>query len=282
MQITIKELADAHNIRALKQYGQNFLFDSSLCVKIAKAAALPANARVVEVGPGVAGLTIALLQGGVGHLIVIEKDKRFLPLLQQVQSYYPNLEIIMRDAQDCKMEDLSGDDRQVHIVSNLPYNIGTKLLIGWAKEIDYIATMTLMFQKEVGQRIVAEAHSKEYGRLSVIAQLLFDVKKLFDIKSTAFTPAPKVDSVLLRFVPKKDYAEILNLIPFIEFVTHKAFAQRRKMLGAWIKRIIPRELMDEFASQIGLDMTLRAENLTPATYMQIARFLQWHDCSCAV
>jgi 16S rRNA (adenine1518-N6/adenine1519-N6)-dimethyltransferase len=286
---TIAFTAKKHGIRPLKKYGQNFIFDMSLCQKIVRASQITEGARVLEIGPGTAGLTRAILEASPSKLTVIETDSRFVALLQELQTRYPNLEVIQGDAlkfdikKYCHPELDSGskksfneilnqvqDDNNsnIHIISNLPYNIGTKLLINWFKQVDLISSITIMLQKEVVDRIRAVPNTKEYGRLSVICGLMCDVEKCFDVSRSAFYPPPKVESSVVRLVPKTNPPS-QEIIAILEQVTSKAFGQRRKTLKSSLKELQLERAMYE----LDIDSTVRAENLSPKQYLSLANHL---------
>jgi 16S rRNA (adenine1518-N6/adenine1519-N6)-dimethyltransferase len=260
---SIAQHAKSHGIIPDKKLGQNFLFDLSLCDKIAKTSGNIKNKIVVEVGPGPAGLTRAILACAPQKLIAIEKDQRCIVLLQQIKEYFPQLEIMETDALKVKISSLSID--KLTIVANLPYNIGTELLFWWLDEIDYVESITIMLQKEVVDRICAHPKSKSYGKLSIMCQLVCDVERHFDVAPTAFFPPPKVTSSIVRIVPKHT-RPTNQIIESVRKITSLAFNQRRKMLRSSLKTMISEDLLQECE----IDPQDRAENLSVDDYVRLA------------
>lgn len=264
---TIAKLASKHGISPLKKYGQNFIFDETLCDKIVRLSAISSNDSVIEIGPGPGGLTRSILKISPVSLKVVEMDPRVLPILHEIQSVFPNLDIILGDALKWSLKDLGAHpENKISIVSNLPYNIGTQLLINWIKQRDLVKSITIMLQKEVVERITAKVSTKQYGRLSVICQMLCDVSKMFDVSPKAFYPQPKIWSSILHVVPKR---QILDdaLLNNVEMITHLAFSNRRKM----IKKALAK--LDIDFKSINIDETARAENLIIDDYINIAKLL---------
>ena len=266
----LREVIARHGLAARKALGQNFLFDLNLTRRIARAAGPFAGVTVIEVGPGPGGLTRALLMEGVERLIVIERDERAIAALEDISAAYPGrLTIIAGDALAADYAALAGG-RPAKIVANLPYNIATPLLVGWLEGgtwPPFYASLTLMFQKEVAERIVAKPGGKEFGRLSVLSQHLCEVKKLFDVNRSAFTPPPKVTSSIVQFVPRREPQPACRLAT-LERVTAAAFGQRRKMLRASLKTLLPDP--DPLLGGLGIDAQLRAEQLPVEAFARIA------------
>ena len=264
---SIAKLASKHGIAPLKKYGQNFIFDESLCNKIVRYSQIDSTSEALEIGPGPAGLTRSILKASPASLTVIETDSRCLPLLEEIKSLYPILEIKHEDALKIQLSDII-KSQKLDIISNLPYNIGTPLLIGWLQQIHYVKSMNLMLQKEVVDRIIAPHSCKSYGRLSVICQVVCDVEKCFDVSPKAFYPEPKIWSSIVRLIPKKNPPDKAILIKLGQ-VTNHAFSGRRKMIKSSLKKFIPNieAILDEF----GIDKSFRAENLSPTDYLQITQ-----------
>jgi 16S rRNA (adenine1518-N6/adenine1519-N6)-dimethyltransferase len=271
---TIAKLASKHGIEPLKKYGQNFIFDETLCDKIVKSSYLSSDDIALEVGPGPAGLTRSILKINPTSLTVIEKDERFLPLLAEVRLLYPKLIIKNADALKITLpeifQDIHLNHKKITIISNLPYNIGTQLLLNWLHEIDHINSMTLLLQKEVVDRIISKHNLKSYGRLSIICQIICDVEKCFDVSPQAFYPAPKVYSSIVRLIPKKIVPD-LNTLKKLGVITNMAFSGRRKMIKSSLAPC-SKEL-EYYLNQLGIDSSLRAENLSPQNYLDLARSL---------
>ena len=268
----LKDVISKHKLSAKKSLGQNFLLDLNLTSKIARYAGNLEQSDVLEIGPGPGGLTRSLLNEGARKVVAIEKDTRCIAALEEIQKQCNGkLKIVQGDA-------LSTEVRQylthpVQIIANLPYNIGTELLVRWLNSTTWPSfwqSMTLMFQKEVANRIVASPGSKAYGRLSVMAQWRCNTKIAFNIPATAFTPPPKVESSIVHFEALKEPrfpAEVNKL----EFVVSKAFNQRRKMLRGALKGHFKN--VEEGLIAIGVVPTKRAENVTIQEFCLMAQIL---------
>jgi 16S rRNA (adenine1518-N6/adenine1519-N6)-dimethyltransferase len=268
----LRDVIRRHGLVAKKSLGQNFLLDLNLAARIARAADLRPQATVLEIGPGPGGLTRALLASGAGRVIAVERDKRAIAALGEVAERYPDrLEIVEADA--LTFDPLRLLDRKpVQIVANLPYNIATALLISWLTVEPWppwYESATLMFQREVAERIVAKPGSKIYGRLSVLAQWRCEARILFDVNPAAFVPSPKVTSSLVRLLPRPAPASCNRAL--LETVTQAAFGQRRKMLRQSL-----RSLGGDTAALLaaaGLTPTARAEDIPVAGFVSLARAL---------
>lgn len=264
---SIAKLASKFGIAPLKKFGQNFIFDETLCDKIVRASRLESDDYALEIGPGPAGLTRSILKANPANLTVIETDSRCLSLLAEIQKIYPNLIIQHGDALKYRVKDFYVD-RKLVIIANLPYNIGTALVLQWLSELEYIKSMTVMLQKEVVERITSAVGGKAYGRLSVICQLCCKVENVFDVGPKAFYPEPKVWSSIIRFTPLDNRPDA-KTINSLERVTNLAFAGRRKMVKSSLKALFPD--ISSVLHQLGIDDKLRAENLSPEQYLQLAR-----------
>lgn len=264
----LREVIEQHGLAPKKSLGQNFLFDLNLTRRIARAA-LPMNGfTLVEVGPGPGGLTRALLLEGADRILAVERDTRALAALQDVQSAYPGkLTVISGDA--LEMDWCSLVDGPAKIVSNLPYNVGTPLLTGWLTEADWppwFSSLTLMFQKEVAERIVAKPGTEHFGRLSVLCQWRCTVQKLFDVHRSAFTPPPKVTSSIVQLVPKIPH--VACEVKTLERVTAAAFGQRRKMLRQSLKSVFTEP--EAVLETLEIVPTRRAEELSIDDFARLA------------
>ncbi|MBX9464731.1 MAG: 16S rRNA (adenine(1518)-N(6)/adenine(1519)-N(6))-dimethyltransferase RsmA [Aquamicrobium sp.] len=264
----LRDVIERHDLRAKKSLGQNFLLDLNLTGKIARAAGDLSSTTVIEVGPGPGGLTRALLAHGAARVVAIERDERCLAALAEVAQHYPGrLEVIAGDAMKTDFPALAEGAQDVRIVANLPYNIGTELLIRWLTVADwppFYSSMTLMFQKEVAQRIVAAAGDNAYGRLGVLAGWRTEARIVFDLPPQAFTPPPKVTSAVVHIVPRAQPlpADGRKLAR----VTEAAFGQRRKMLRQSLKGIGGERLL----AATGIDGTRRAETLSVEEFVSLA------------
>jgi len=267
----LREVIARHGLAAKHGLGQHFLLDLNLTGKIARAAGnLPAG-TTIEIGPGPGGLTRALLAAGA-RVLAIELDRRCLPALEEIAAAYPGrLEIAAGDAlkldpaAECAARGLPAPYR---IAANLPYNVATPLLLGWLSNIARYESLTLMFQKEVAERLVAKPRSKAYGRLAVAAQWRCTVELLFALPPGAFVPPPKVESAVVRLVPRA--APLAPADPvLLERVTAAAFGKRRKMLRQALKALGGEAL----CRTAGVEPTARAEELTVEQFAALARAL---------
>ena len=265
----LREVIERHGLQAKKALGQNFLFDLNLTGKIARAAGDLGEATVIEVGPGPGGLTRALLFNGARRVIAIERDERCLEALAEVSRHYPGrLEVMPGDALKTDFAALAGtaDGGPVKIVANLPYNIGTELLIRWltvAEWPPFYQSMTLMFQREVAERITAAPDSDAYGRLGVLAGWRTEAKVAFDVPPQAFTPPPKVTSSVVHLVPRSSPLPVDARK--LGRVTEAAFGQRRKMLRQSVKSLGGEALL----TRAGIDPTRRAETLSVEEFVRL-------------
>jgi 16S rRNA (adenine1518-N6/adenine1519-N6)-dimethyltransferase len=251
---------------ARKSLGQNFLLDLNLTGRIARAAGPLAPFSVIEVGPGPGGLTRALLAEGAGRVVAIEKDERCLGALAEIAEAYPGrLTVVPGDALEADLVALAPAPRK--IVANLPYNVATPLLLAWLRRIGDFASLTLMFQKEVALRLVAKPRSKDYGRLSVITQLVAEPALLFDIPPRAFVPPPKITSTVVRLTPRPTPLGTARLED-IERVTAAAFGQRRKMLRGSLKSLGVD--VEALLARAAIPGAARAEELTVEQFCALA------------
>lgn len=238
----LRLLVKRMNLRAQKSLGQNFLFDLNLTRKIARSAG-PLTGTTIEVGPGPGGLTRALLLEQATHVIAIEKDRRASEVLSSLlTSAGERLTLIEADALTSPIWEFGTAPRR--IIANLPYNIATTLLIRWLKHASCFDSMTLMFQREVAERITARSGEPTYGRLSVLTSWLADAKILFDVPASAFVPPPKITSSIVQIVPLT-HPRYPCSQHSLEFITRTAFGQRRKMLRSSLKKINGAQLLAE-------------------------------------
>lgn len=268
----LREVIARHDLRAKKQLGQNFLLDLNLTAKIARAAGDLSGCDVIEVGPGPGGLTRGLLAEGARHVLAIEKDARALPALTEIAEAYPGrLEVILGDA--LEVDPLAHLTPPIRVVANLPYNVGTELLIRWLTPKDwppFWESLTLMFQKEVAERIVAKPGSKAYGRLALLAQWRSDARIVMTLPPEAFVPAPKIHSAVVHLtaLPAPRYPAdpaVLNR------VVAAGFNQRRKMLRASLKGLHP--AIEDLLLAAGIQPTARAEEIGLEQFCALARGL---------
>ncbi|HZF33871.1 MAG TPA: 16S rRNA (adenine(1518)-N(6)/adenine(1519)-N(6))-dimethyltransferase RsmA [Candidatus Angelobacter sp.] len=258
-----------HGLAARRALGQHFLLDLNLTRRIARAAGDLSHGTVIEIGPGPGGLTRALLEVGARQVIAIERDERCRPALAELEAAFPGrLTVIAADALDVDAGRLGAPPRR--IVANLPYNVATPLLIQWLGMVDAFAGLTLMFQKEVADRLTARPRTKDYGRLSILTQWLTEPRRLFDIPARAFTPPPKVTSTVVQLTPRSAPLHAADRA-LLERVTAAAFGQRRKMLRQSLKSLTadPAALL----ARVGIEETRRAEELDVGQFCALAQAL---------
>lgn len=270
----LREVIRAHDLRAKKSFGQNFLLDLNLTRKIARIPGNISDSVVYEVGPGPGGLTRGLLMEGAKRVVAVEMDKRCLGALTDISDAFDGrLSVHEGDALDMDELALLAPEagEKVRIASNLPYNVGTLLLIKWLTSdqwLPWFASLTLMFQREVAERIVAQPGSKAYGRLSVLAQWRGKVRIALHVPAAAFTPPPKVASAVIHYEPIEPIDNSVRQKD-LELVVEKAFGQRRKMLRASLKALPVDPLA--LLSEAQIDATMRAEDVSVADYVRLAK-----------
>lgn len=261
---SLKETVDQFGLAAKKSLGQNFLLNMDTVRKVARMAGKLGDCTVIEIGPGPGGLTRALLEAGAKRVISIEHDPRCIEALQPlVIKAEGRLSVVHADALTVRPQDLCPGE-PLKIVANLPYNVGTQLLVNWLHDLDNVQSMTLMFQKEVALRIVAKPRTADYGRLTILSQYLADVQKMFDLPPGAFSPPPKVTSSIVNLIPKPDVD--LSVLPALEKITHAAFGQRRKMIRSSLSSLFA---VDDLAF-LGIKETARAEELLLEQFVKLA------------
>ena len=271
----LREVIARHGLGARHRLGQHFLLDLNLTAKIARAAGDLARGTTIEIGPGPGGLTRALLDAGAQHVLAVELDPRCIPALEEISAVYPGrLTVILGDAlkldpaAEAEARHLPAPRR---IVANLPYNVATPLLLGWLARIERYESLALMFQKEVAERLAAKPRTKSYGRLAIAAQWRCQVERMFTLPPQAFVPAPKVESTVVRLVPRP--APLAPADPAIlERVTAAAFGQRRKMLRQSLRSLgLDAEALCRAA---GVAPTARAEELSVEQFAALARAVE--------
>jgi 16S rRNA (adenine1518-N6/adenine1519-N6)-dimethyltransferase len=264
----LRDVVAAHDLAAKKSFGQHFLFDLNLTAKIARLAGPLEGHAVIEVGPGPGGLTRALLAAGAARVIAIEMDARFLPALEQIAAAADGrLTIVRADALTADEPALLSQHAPglpALVVSNLPYNVGTPLLVKWLSAPRWWESLTLMFQEEVAQRIVAKPGDDAYGRLAVLAALRAKPQYGFGVPARAFTPPPKVDSAVVRLDP---HPAPFEYVEALERVTAAAFGQRRKMLRGSLKSLGDASAL---LAAAGIDPQARPETIAPEAFAKLA------------
>jgi len=271
----LRQVIAAHGLAAKKSLGQNFLFDLNLTRRIARAAGPLEDATIYEVGPGPGGLTRALLAEGAARVIAVERDARCIPVLEEIAAAFPNrLVIVSADALHLAETKLFAEHRagrHIRVAANLPYNLGTAMLVKWLSADlwpPWWQSLTLMFQREVAERIVAQPSTPAYGRLSVLAQWRTRPQILFDVNSRAFTPPPKITSAVVRIEPMDAPVAHANL-PYLEAVTAATFGHRRKMLRQSLRSLTHN--VEALLSPAGISPTARPEQLSVIEFAAIAR-----------
>ncbi|UWQ89329.1 16S rRNA (adenine(1518)-N(6)/adenine(1519)-N(6))-dimethyltransferase RsmA [Rhodobacteraceae bacterium M382] len=266
----LREVIDTHQIAARKSLGQNFLLDLNLTAKIARQAGDLTGCDVLEIGPGPGGLTRGLLAEGARRVLAVEKDSRCMPALDEIAAAYPGqLQVINGDALD--IDPLQYLTPPVRVAANLPYNVGTELLVRWLTPPQwppFWQSLTLMFQREVAERIVAEPGSKSYGRLAILAQWRTEARIVLSLPPGAFTPPPKVSSAVVHLtaLPEPRFpadAKVLSQ------VVAAGFNQRRKMLRASLKSVAPN--IEDHLNAAGIAPTERAEQVSLEAFCALAR-----------
>lgn len=268
----LRDVIARHGLQASKALGQNFILDRRLLARIAAVPGALEGQRVYEVGPGPGGLTRALLDAGA-KVVAVERDRRCIPALAELEALFPTkLRILNSDA--LSVDEQAEVGNGAHIVSNLPYNVGTALLLRWLSGSwpPWWRSSTLMFQREVADRIVAEPDSKDYGRLSVLAQWRSDARIAMNVHRSAFVPPPKVMSAVVHIVPKDMPSGVKPAV--LERLTEAAFGQRRKMLRSSVKDL-PGAL--DALGKLGIESTRRAETLSVPEFVAVARELSASD-----
>lgn len=266
-----KKNLELSGINPSKKLGQNFIFDKNILNKITSLINPDACDLVIEIGPGLGGLSEALLNNNVKKILLVEKDRQFAQLLNALKSKYPDqIDIIFEDAINFNFD--IENYKNITIISNLPYNAATKILttlINAHYSTNKLKNMVLMFQKEVAQRITANYSDKHYGRLSIISQYLYQCNVEFDLNPAVFYPKPMVDSSIVSFksLEKKSGPDI----KILESITRAAFSQRRKKIRTSLKNIISET---DLAERLNIDVNLRAEQLSVNEYLKISEYLE--------
>ena len=268
---SLRLTVDAHGLMAKKALGQNFLLDSNITDKIIRSSLDTQNKKsfsddhVYEIGPGPGGLTRSILKANPQKLTVIEMDERCINIMEEIRDKTGNvLEIVNDDA--LRFDFTQQEKYPKQIVSNLPYNISVPLLTGWLKNIKEYSALTLMFQKEVADRITAQLRTKDYGRISILAQLQCKITRLFDLNPECFVPAPKIWSTVLLFEPQPNPLT-LTQIKKLESLTTQAFAQRRKMIRQSLKSISD---LEQKCATVGISLTSRPEEISPQQFLELS------------
>jgi 16S rRNA (adenine1518-N6/adenine1519-N6)-dimethyltransferase len=284
--LTTSEFVKKYQLNTLKSLGQNFILDKNFTDKIARAGLFENQENfsgdyILEIGPGPGGLTRSILDLLPQKLVVVEKDWRCQEILQEYKNFYgDHLEIIPQDALKIDETKIFGENK-FKIIANLPYNIGTTLIFKWLKILPKIQSITVMLQKEVAERIVANLNQNHYGRLAVMINLLCDTKINFLVSKSVFVPPPKVDSAVISIIPSAEKMQkyfFLELLKELEFVVFSAFNQRRKMLKSSLQNCfkkynLPNDniFIEKFFLELNIDCQKRAENISKEEYFLITK-----------
>ncbi len=269
----LKTLLEKHNLWAKKSLGQHFLHDESVCQRMVHHLNLKEQ-TVVEVGPGPGSLTDILLKAQPAFLLAIEKDQRFIDILKEFEVPSSTaFKIVPADALNVSISALLGEHGNpgpYHIVANLPYNIGTELIVRWISDIENILSLTVMLQRELVDRMTAKVGTKEYGRLAIIMQSCFEVQEVFQISPEAFIPPPKVWSSVVYLKPLKQIPEP-SVLKTLGKLTNMAFCYRRKMLRASLGKSLPLPFWRNLCDTLNIDETKRPEQLDTHTFLAMAQ-----------
>jgi 16S rRNA (adenine1518-N6/adenine1519-N6)-dimethyltransferase len=261
--LPLKEVIRA--LRAKKSLGQNFLIDPNILQRIVTAASPLEGRTILEIGPGPGGLSREIIKHPCAAIILVEQDSRCLPYLEELKEHtQANFSLLNADATTLPLHTFGTAPRKV--IANLPYNVSVPLLLAWLQHIDAFESLTLMFQKEVADRLMASPNTSVYGRLSVMCQAYAKVEKLFELPPGAFFPPPKVTSTLVQLTPRKLSKEI----PWkaLETVTKAAFSQRRKMLRSTLKGTVSLSCLET----LDLSPTNRAEDLSVQNFIDLSSY----------
>ena len=267
----IRDIVARHGLQPIKRLGQHFLFDRNLIRRIVRAAGPLDGSDILEVGPGPGGLTEELLLAGARRVVAVERDRRCLAALGELEARHPGrLTLISDDALAVDEDRLLAYPAKV--VANLPFNVATALMLKWCERPERWSSLTLMFQREVADRLVAAPNTKDYGRLSIMVQWRFSLKREFDVSPRAFVPPPRVTSTVVTLTPS-DPTKVPSADPrYLERVTKAAFGQRRKMLRSSLQslNVDPLPLLES----VGIQPTARAESLTVAAFCALSESLR--------
>ena len=263
---SLKSVIQKFNLTPKKNLGQNFLLNSAITDRIVDASLISSNDEVLEIGPGPGGLTRSILKKHPKKLIVIEQDSRCIAALKELNLIYPQLEIINDDALKIDYSQLGLNNPK--IIANLPYNIGTALLLKWLETPTLWSSLTLMFQREVAERIAALPKCKDYGRLSVISQIICNIEKHFELEPKEFFPPPKVTSTVISIYPKQNQLDI-KIIKNVEMICKILFNQRRKMLRSTLSQVSNNIQM--LLENTGIELSQRPEEISVEQFVMLAK-----------
>ena len=267
--LSVSKLTKANNLFGKKSLGQHYIFDPNLTNRIVRSAGLLTNYHVIEIGPGPGSLTRSIMMKNPKNILAIEKDIRFKKVLQDLAGKNAEkIKIVYADALQYNFSNLFVRDRYYKIIANLPYNVSLPLLFKFLEYKKFIKSLTLLFQKEVANRILASPKNKAYGRVSVVIQNNFKVEKLFDINPGSFSPKPKVFSTLINLYPKKTiYSE--DQLNSLSLVTKAAFSQRRKMLKSNLKKLGVN--LSKLLKTTNISLSQRAEEIPIEEFLKLAQ-----------
>jgi 16S rRNA (adenine1518-N6/adenine1519-N6)-dimethyltransferase len=270
----INEVLKKHGFYTKRSLGQNFIFDLNLTNKIVRSAGSIEGKNIIEIGPGAGSLTRQILYNNPNKIYLIEKDSRCIEILTEIKNICPEkVEIIEADALSVNYSKLASKSNKASIISNLPYNVGTQLLMNWLNENEYFESFILMFQKEVADRICANVGDSEYGRLAIISDLITMRDKLFEVPPTVFYPPPKIYSAVVS-LKVKDQVPSYNELKKLSKVTKAAFSQRRKTIRNSLKNIFDKSKnLDETLDKCLISPNDRAEKIAPKKYLELINYL---------
>lgn len=269
----ISDIISKQHFGAKKSLGQNFLIDETIVRQIVNSSNI-SNHPVLEVGPGLGSLTREIIYKGVSEIHVVEKDERFLPFLQELQAMHPNFTIHFADALKFDEAQIAHahKSKKLQIIANLPYNIGTSLILKWLNNKDIFASITVMLQQEVASRITALPRTLHYSSLSVFAQVLCHVEHILNVPAGAFRPKPKVESSVIMLRPKVFTDQVDNVdIEVLNIILRAAFSERRKMVRKTLRNCFGDKL-ESILEKCDIAATARAEEITPRQYMMLCDY----------
>ncbi len=278
--LSIKQKIENHSILPKKKYSQNFLIDQNICKKIVQYLNIDCRSSVIEIGAGIGNLTQFIINASPRKIIVLELDKSLIKILNSLKKNFINLDVHNCDATKIELQNIIDTIDDVKVISNLPYNVASKIIFKCLSLKFCIPKLVFLLQKELVDRIIARPNSKAYGKLSVICQVLYFVKKSFDVSANSFYPKPKVTSSVVEFSARYKYFDQQTLDNLF-LVTKIAFAQRRKIIKQSLNFLFTLSNLEFVLRELGINTNLRAENISPKEYLSISQKIIFNkSCKC--